>query len=265
MPRLFPAEDITLVQHLLEDIPVAYSRLHALNPLGSQCLVKPEIAHDRYDRRILNQLALFLKRAGQQIDNHISVDLAALFIDSQTAVRVAVKGDSDIRAFLDNRFRQFVQMSRAAAQIDVAAVRLVADNRQIRAGSFEIRRRRHHGSAVCAVDNYLHAGQIRMIAREDRLRVDPRRIFDPVYMVVLRDNIVMVRRDMRFDLVFHRIRKLIAFGAEEFDPVVFIRIVRRRDNNPRVRAEYARKHRHSGSRNHARQHHVSVRRRNTVT
>ena len=104
-----------------------------------------------------------------------------------------------------------------------------------------------------------------MIAREDRLRVDPRRIFDPVYMVVLRDNIVMVRRDMRFDLVFHRIRKLIAFGAEEFDPVVFIRIVRRRDNNPRVRAEYARKHRHSGSRNHARQHHVSVRRRNTVT
>ena len=55
----------------------------------------------------------------------MAVDRPSLFVDGQAAVRIAVKGNAEVVSALPDSLAQPVQMGRAAAVVDVHAVRLV--------------------------------------------------------------------------------------------------------------------------------------------
>ena len=78
--------------------------------------------------------------------------IAAAMIDEDRAVAVAVERDAGSAPALDDEPRERLGMRRPAAQVDVAAVRLVADDDRVEPEALEQRLRHRRRRAVGAVD-----------------------------------------------------------------------------------------------------------------
>ena len=89
----------------------------------------------------------------------IARDDLALLIHAQAAVRVTVKGKSDIEAVIYDELLQMLDMRAAAVGIDVVAVRLIVDHIGLCAKRPENIFRDIPGSAVGAVQTDTHAAE----------------------------------------------------------------------------------------------------------
>ena len=118
---------------------------------------QPKVGHHRPDNRILRQCASFLHIQTADGKNLIPVNQVALFIHSQTAVSVPVKGEPDIRSVLHNHFFEIIHVGGAAFIIDICAVRLVMDDAQACAQIKHGNGSRFIGCPVCAVQCNLDA------------------------------------------------------------------------------------------------------------
>ncbi len=157
----------------------------------------------------------------------------AALVDREHPVAVAVEGDAEIEAAVDDERAQRGEVGRAAADVDVRSVRVVADRFDVGA---ELRERvgRDAGvRAVRAVDRDAQAGQVGAEALEHVLEVALHSDADTVDLAAARRG----RVEQRLDLLLRRVGELASLAVEELDAVVLRRVVRRRDDDAEVEAE----------------------------
>jgi len=124
---------------------------HSLPRLNCRVLV----VDDRREIRYL--VRQFIEEAGGQVKDVVAVDGAALAVHGQATVGVPVEGQAQVEATLSHVGGQSVEMERAAAQVDVAAVGRAADARHLGPQLVEDQRRQRGGRAVRAVEQQTDA------------------------------------------------------------------------------------------------------------
>ena len=170
----------------------------------------------------------------------VAVDQRTRLIEAETAIRVAVVRNADVCMTLEHRAAQRVKVRRAAAVIDVHAVRESVDHLHLRAKTAQNLRHCLIGSTIRAVEHNLHAVEA-FRARTHHI-VD---ILVEQIVAILHNPDFLARRTCRIvirlqaahkrlEFVLHRVRQLVAIPAEELDPVVGKWIVRGGDHNARL-------------------------------
>ena len=153
MAGLFATEHEVALLHFLEHVFVADRRPHHLNAVRSEGLLESKVRHHRRDHALH-----FHCHARHQHDG-IAVDNLSGTGDEQRAVGIAVEGNAQVGLLGQHTLPQAFEMKRAAIQVDVAAIRRVADRHHLRAEFFEQRRGKLRSRAVSAIDHQLHAIQ----------------------------------------------------------------------------------------------------------
>ena len=144
------------------------SSITYLSPTGQRTSSMPglaerdleaDVAHHGRDERVAGEapLRLHVPRAHQH--DGVAVDDAPGVIDEDGAIAVAVERHAHPVAAVAHQRAQALGMRRAAIQVDVAAVRLVADDRDVEAQFPEQPRRDRRRRAVRRVDRELEAAQ----------------------------------------------------------------------------------------------------------
>ena len=96
MAGLLAAEAVAAPLHLLVDVFIADLGLLIGNPLSLQCFVESEIRHNRGHDAIVCQFAALLHVLAADIEDAVAVHQLAVLIDRKAAVRIAVKGKTEI-------------------------------------------------------------------------------------------------------------------------------------------------------------------------
>ncbi len=201
--------------------------------------LQPDVAHDGRDDGVAAQPAfgLHLPRAHQH--HVIAVEHAALSVDENRAVAVAVKSDTQsVTTLFDDR-REFFWMRRSHASIDVLSVGLCSEHGHIEAKLFEQRGcdRRHR--AIGAVDGEPHAVELFQIWQD---RTGVLQILAEMIGVRHLERVADGQlpggvSHERLDAVLELTAVLHACTREHFDAVVLVRIVRRRNHHASVEIE----------------------------
>ncbi len=123
MTRLFAADLIALVKHFLKHVSVADLCAGDVYPQLFSGYKQAEIAHDRCYESILVEPSLLFHVGSADCHYLVAVDKTAVFINGQHSVRVAVKSYADIGADRGHVGFKTLHMGRAAAVVDVHAVR----------------------------------------------------------------------------------------------------------------------------------------------
>ena len=103
--------------------------------------------------------------------HRIAIDDAPVGIGEDRAIAVAVEGDAHPALPLPHGLRQALGMRRAAAEVDVPAIRRPAQHEQLEAQLLEQPRRDGRRCAVGRVDRQFRSSQaLRIRKREARVR-----------------------------------------------------------------------------------------------
>ncbi len=244
---LLAAEREAVLLHLLQHVPVADRGLHQLDALALHRQLEAQVGHHGGDRGVAAQRAGLLHGDREDRQDLVAVDLLALGVGGQAAVRVAVQGDAEVGLVLLHRGAQLVQVGGADAVVDVQAGRLGAQGvHHLGAGPGERLRGDPGGRTVRAVDDDLHAVQpVRQ--HRDQVRHVPVEalvvLADPAHRGAGRavpglvaDAVAPV---VRLDRVLDRVVQLVAAAGEELDAVVGHRVVAGGQHHAEVRAERA--------------------------
>ena len=154
--------------------------------------------------------------------------------------------------FLDHALNLF-RKSAAALRVDVCSVRFVVHDGCVRAELAQNAGRGFVSGAVRHVHRHPHFLQ-RHSARKTRLGkldVTAKRVIDSAGPSDLSrgrpDRIDLAAKDQIFDLLLDLVVELVAVVPEKFDSVIFVRIVRRGENDARVGPERSRDVSYAGS------------------
>src|SRR5262245_31879560 len=251
--RLLAAERETASDHLLHDVLVADRTPNQVDPRLAQRELEADVAHDgRHDGVAAETtLRLHVPRAHQH--DRVTVDDSAGVIDEDGAVAVAVERHAHPAPVLPHRRGEPLRMRGSAIEVDVPAVGLVADDRDVVAQLAKQPRRHGGRRAVRRVDGHLEAAEAGGIGKRE-----PR-----VCQVGVDDVGPVDRReagsgylpagvaDDRLDLPLERLGELFTAAREDLDAVVLEGIVRCADDQPRVEAERAGDVRDGRRRDHA--------------
>ena len=110
MARLLAAEAHPLLLHELQYVPVADRRAQKPQAVLCAVFVQADVRHDRRDEAAAVQAALFLHLCGADGYHLVAVNDAALLVDGQAAVGVAVERDAEIIAAGFDRVTERFQM-----------------------------------------------------------------------------------------------------------------------------------------------------------
>ena len=241
VPGLLAAERQPALDHLFHHVLVADRASDHLDAALAQGELETDVAHHRRDDAVAEQLAPGLHVTGAHQQHCVAVDDAALGIDQDGAVAVAVERHTDTARLLDHRALQVLRMRRAAIEIDVAAVGRRAQQVDVEAQLLEQPRRHRRRRAVRGVDGDPEAAEpLRLRQRQAGVRdvgVDDVSAFDRNVRGAA-DAPALVGDD-RFDLALERFAELLAAPGEHLDAVVLERIVRGRDDQAGVVAHLA--------------------------
>ena len=242
-----------MLADLLHHVLVAHRRPEQPDAVALEGAFEPEVAHHGGDDRVLRQAPQPLQVQRQDQHDRVAVDDGALLVHHEAAVAVAVEGDAQRQLLVAHEGLQRLQMRRPAAQVDVAAVGVGADDVDVEIEIAEQSRRHRGGGAIGAVQADAQAadvadeGQGRPavldVGRDDLVRLDLRRR-------VARDNEMRVGHQ-GFHLALEPLVELLAVPREHLDAVVFVGIVRRRDHDAGVEVLGARDDGHRRRRHHA--------------
>ena len=173
----------------------------------------------------------------------VAVYLVALFVDGKAAVSVAVKGEADVKAVVDNELLEIMYMRRAAVDVDVQSVRLVCEHVCVRAEGVE--------HALC----HLPSAAVGAVKADPASLVGARREGDEVaYVAVASGGVVhraadlltlgvgqlLIGVEVFLDLIEQGLFHLLALAVEELYAVVVIRVVACGDHNAAVKIIRAR-------------------------
>ena len=125
---LLTAQIEAAFQHTLQHIAVTNIGAFQRDSPFARKAVEPQVGHDCCHDRILLQLAAFLHCSAADGHNHVTVHHMTLFIQDNAAVRIAVKGDAQIKVSVHNGVGQGLHVGRAAAVVDVHAIGMIFDD-----------------------------------------------------------------------------------------------------------------------------------------
>ncbi len=137
---------------------------HALAPERLEDVAVADVGDDDADAPLLHQAVeaeVRHRRDGDAVDAEVerehredlvAVDRLSALVDGEHPVAVAVEGDAEVEAAAANGVGEQAEVGRAAADVDVRPVRLVADRRDLGAELLERLRREAGVGAVRAVD-----------------------------------------------------------------------------------------------------------------
>ncbi len=120
---LLAADDVAALEHFFEDVAVAYGGAGERDTFAGEDALEAEIRHGSGDDAVALQFALRLEITRDGEEDAVAVDDFPRFTGKEGAVGIAIEGNSEPGAFCDNPFLQAFEMERAAAGINVAAVR----------------------------------------------------------------------------------------------------------------------------------------------
>src|SRR5262245_44827543 len=106
MPGLLTAEGEPTGLHGFEDVAVTDSCFHHPYPLTLHRPPEPEVGHDGGDDGVLIERSGLPHAQREHGEDLVTVDHGASRVDSETAIRVAVMGDADIRVVGPDRLLQ---------------------------------------------------------------------------------------------------------------------------------------------------------------
>jgi hypothetical protein len=190
-------------------------------------------------------------------DELVAVDDRAGAVDRQQAVAVTVEGEADVVAAVAHRAHDALQVRGAAAVVDVATVGRVGEHGDGRAEAAEDLGRRAVRRAVGAVQH-----DVDVLQREagEALVQRAQVVLGGAVQVADRADAIGPAGGRLPQALLDRqlggIGELEAVGAEELDPVVLERVVRRRDDRREVKAQAADQQRCRRRRQDAAEQHV---------
>ncbi len=265
VPGLLAAEREAAGLHLLQDVPVADRRLDEGQALALHGQLEAQVGHHGRHDGVLAQRARLAHPEGEDGQDLVAVDLVAVAVHRQAAVRVAVVRHAEVGAVLDDRGAQAGEVRGAAGVVDVEAVGVGADGDDLGTGPGERLRGDPGGRAVRAVDDDLeavqavrqHAHQVRDVVVEALVVV-----LDPAHTGAGRPVPRLtgaVRAVRALDAVLQLVGELVAAAGEELDAVVGHRVVAGGEHHAQVGAERPGQVRHGRGRQHAHPQHVHAR------
>ena len=196
---------------------------------------------------------------GGQRDKLVPVDNHPGAVDGQHSVAIAVERERQIVGAACHLLRDSLEVGRATAVVDVAAVGLVGEHIDLRAQPPEDLRRRTIRGPVGAIEQDPAAAQVQLAEANLELpQVVLQRSVQPPYAT---DPLRRLQRalELRLDRVLVVIVELEPVAGEQLDPVVLVGVVRRRDHGCEVQSVAANQQRGRRCREHARQQRVSAR------
>src|SRR6266508_3711554 len=152
--RLLPAKNRPRRAQRLDHIAIADVSDVRLDLALLHQLVEPEVRHRSHRHRVDSE------REGEDGDDLIAVDGAAVPVNGEHAIAVAVESDAQVESSVLDRLLQGAEIGGATADVDVRPVRLVSDRSHPGAELLERRGRETGIGAVCAVDADVQARQI---------------------------------------------------------------------------------------------------------
>ena len=159
MAGLLATEVVAVLAHRLEDVAVAHSGAAEGNAVLAQVQLQAQAAHYGCDEGVLCELAFALSGNSQDSHNLVTVYQIALFVNCLATVRVAVVGDAEVRAVLNDCCLQLLGVGGPHAVVDVGAVGLYSQCDNLCTQRFESCGRCCVCRTVCAVQNNLHASK----------------------------------------------------------------------------------------------------------
>ena len=157
MARLFAADAVAGLHHVLVYVFVAHLGLVVFDPHGIQRLVESEVAHDGGDHLVVGQLVAILHIKAVDVEDVVAGDDVALLIHCQTPVGVAVIGEAHVQLIVHHEFLQVLDMSGPAVRIDVVAVGGIVHDESLGAQGLENALGDLPGSAVGHIQTHLDA------------------------------------------------------------------------------------------------------------
>ena len=159
-------------------------------------------------------------------------------IDHQYPVAIAIKGDPNICTLRYNRCLQSLDMSRAAVIIDVQAIGLSSNHRNIRSQLAEYTRRHLVSCTMSTIEHHLQPSKIGAGRHTALAELD----ITPCSIIDARRLANLCRLNHRHRLIqqllnhqFHFIWQLGALTGKELDAIIVMRIVRGTDDNAGLR------------------------------
>ena len=253
MTGLLAAEHGAVLTHGLEHVAVAHLGGDDVDALPFHGKLKAQVGHDRrHDEVVVEQTALLeiLRADGEQ---EITVDDRAVRRECEHAVGVAVMGNRDIGTAAFHQELHRLEVRRAAAHVDLAAIGIGVDDKDLGTERTQGGRRRLARCTVRAINGDLHTGKVDAALLQHRSRVVgvvEGGIGHGTRLSGL-DLLAAQLLDELLHLVLERIGQLVALPVEELDAVVFGRIVACRDDDTAVGTHLARDERDGGRRDDA--------------
>ena len=127
MAGLFAAEDVAALEHFFENVAITNISAGQGDIFAGEDTFEAEIGHGGGDNAIARQFILGFEITRDGEKNAIPVDNGTVRRDKESAIGVAIKGDTECGAFDGNALLQFFEVERAAACVDIAAIGLGAD------------------------------------------------------------------------------------------------------------------------------------------
>ena len=224
------------VHHLFHHVLVANRTAHETDAELPQCDLETDVAHHRRDDGIALQSAFTLQLAAAHQQDSVAVDDATAMVHENRAIAVAVERDAHLATVLDDSTRERLGMSRPGVEVDVASVRLVADEEGVETEAAEQFRRHRRRRAVRAVDDQREPLERRCFGKHGtqviQIRADKIGLRDPWRVTPLRAPRQI--GDDGLDLTLHPFGELLAAPGKHLDAVVLERVVRGGDHDAGV-------------------------------
>src|SRR2546423_3676275 len=181
MSTLLAAQIEITLDHLLDDVAIAYLCANDLSSGGAERFIKSKVAHDSGDNGILSQSSCSEKVHGRDSENFVPVYQLSCLIAEQDAISIAIVGDTNMGTTLPNNALNFLWEGAAALHVDVGSIGFVMRDRQVRTELAQNTGRRFVRGAIRHINRDVHFFQ-RHAAWETSLgkfHVTPERVVDP--------------------------------------------------------------------------------------
>ena len=233
MTGLLAADRIIVLEHFFQYIAVTDSGFDSLATMSLHSLMQANITHNSGYQHIIMQLVALHQLQSANQHNLVAVHSLAVFVNYQAAVSVTVIGNTYISANLDNLLLQSLQMSGAAAVVDVDTVRLVENCHNLCTEAAQDNRCDFAVGTVGAVHNDFQTVQLSISSAQNVLNIQRRQILfvNNLAYAAAAYCLSIINRcsNDSCDFVLYCVRQLVACLREKFDAVVFKRIVRSRN------------------------------------
>ena len=202
--------------------------------------VQAHVAHDGGHQRVVAQAALLLEVIGADAHHLVAVDEGAALVHGHQAVRVAIKGQADIRTQLPHQLTQALGMGGAAVLVDVGAVGLMIIHRHRGAQLLQHGGGHLIAGALGAVYHNVQpvkAGAGGFLGKVDVAALGVALTHRAAHLSADGQVLVLGQAvaDDVLNAVLHRIRQLIAVAVKELDAVVLHSVVAGGNHRARIR------------------------------